>query len=751
MKITSIKQKLIIRNMVTLVVLFSIVISIFLVLSNHNLNSRIEQTSVEMSKRLISKGELLTANNAYLMQGYVEDNSINTVGRLLQLTIKDELDLVQGGLVTAEKLQPWAWISKDRPEGLFDSPEKLENETTKWAFSREWKKEDRFSLVSQDREDLATGITYHDFAVPFFLENYEGDLYFFGCLIYTFSNESLLKSVEAARASHAAEQRNTLGIFLAFSVLVIILGYIATRQQAVSITQPLNILTSAADTIASGHYGVEVEIKSGDELEILAYSFNQMARDLEDSYEDLFTKNRELEEARNELEEFNKHLEEMVEERTKQLRESESKFRTLFNESADAILLTDKTEFLDCNPAMLKMMGCGSKGDLMALKPEDISPKTQPDQGKSAVRMKEIFEKTLSHGSHQFEWLNKRVNGEEFFTEIVITSFPLNGKQLYHMVFRDITERKLTEDALKRAQDRLVETAHSAGMAEIATGVLHNIGNILNSVNISTEEIATTLKNSKMKGFLKANELLSKHRDNYADFFTNHPKGKLIPEYFLTLGAAIQEEHHQVMDEIDSLTKKVGMMRDVISTQQNYAKSGLYTEDISIVDLIEDSLKLQMASLQKQGVRVIRNYIDRPKGYVAKVKMVHVLTNLIKNSKEAMACNKEEERPQELEICLKELAEGVVEIRVIDSGSGIKQSDIDKIFNHGYTTKLDGHGFGLHTCANFMTEMNGSLKAENRTDQKGACFVVKFPISRELLDNSQHDQPGIEADFDYEN
>jgi PAS domain S-box-containing protein len=735
MKITSIKQKLIIRNMVTLVALFSIVIVIFLFLSNRNLNKRIDGTSLEMEKRLKDKGRLLTANNAYLIQGYIDDNSINTVGRLLKLTMEEELDLIQGGLVAAENMQPWAWLSPETPEGIFDSVERLENETTRWAFSQIYSQEDRFQVTMTERKG-EEGRKYYDFAAPFFVEDFEGELNFFACLIYTFSNETLLQSIDAARKSHAAEQRDTLFIFLGFSILVIVLGYIATRQQAVSITQPLNILTSAADTIASGHYGVEVEIKSNDELEILAYSFNQMARDLEASYEDLFTKNRELEEARNELEEFNKHLEEMVEERTKQLRESESKFRTLFNESADAILLTDKSEFLDCNPAMLKMMGCNSKGDLMALRPEDISPILQPDQTESSQRMEEIFEKTMSKGSHQFEWLNKRINGEEFYTEIVITSFPLNGKLLFHMVFRDITERKVTEDALKRAQDRLVETAHSAGMAEIATGVLHNIGNILNSVNISTEEIATNLKNSKMKGFLRANEMLSNHKDNYADFFTNHPKGKLIPEYFLTLEAAIKEEHLQVMDEIDSLTKKVGMMRDVISTQQNYAKSGLYTEDIAIEDLIEDSLKLQMASLHKQGVRVIRNYQSSPRGYVAKVKMVHVLTNLIKNSKEAMAENKDQDRDQELELRLTELPDGQVEIRVMDTGCGIKKSDIDKIFNHGYTTKADGHGFGLHTCANFMTEMNGSLQAESRGDQNGACFIVKFPISRDMVDNS---------------
>ena len=90
----------------------------------------------------------------------------------------------------------------------------------------------------------------------------------------------------------------------------------------------------------------------------------------------------------------------------------------------------------------------------------------------------------------------------------------------------------------------MVEAAHSAGMNEMATGVLHNIGNILNSVNISTEELAVTLKNSKIDGFRRAQDIVDGHKGDLAHFFTEHPKGKLIPGYYQTLAEALMEEHH---------------------------------------------------------------------------------------------------------------------------------------------------------------------------------------------------------------
>ena len=373
------------------------------------------------------------------------------------------------------------------------------------------------------------------------------------------------------------------------------------------------------------------------------------------------------------------------------------------------------------------MMGAPSKDAFLALSPKDISPFQQPDGSDSTVMLQDHFALVKQQGSRQFEWLNMRMDGSEFYTEIVVTSFPLNDQPVMHMVFRDITERRRTELALKQVQETLVANAHSAGMAEIATGVLHNIGNILNSVNISTEEIAGVLKHSRIEGFLKANKIVANHQGDLGAFFSNHPKGKLIPGYYLTLGEAVDEEYKIMTDEIKALTEKVSMMRDVISTQQSYAKSTFYTEEVMIDSLLEDSLKLQISPMKKQHVHITKKYFARPRCSVPKVKLIHVLTNLLKNSREAMFENDRFNKDCQLTIELRASADQLVEIRISDNGCGIETDHLEKIFNHGFTTKDRGHGFGLHTCANFMTEMGGSLVAESKGKGQGSTFIVTFP------------------------
>ncbi|MDJ0836559.1 MAG: ATP-binding protein [Acidobacteriota bacterium] len=746
MRERSLKRKLIIRNTTTLSVVFATFVVFLVLLNYYHYRDQIKRYRQRAQAVLVTQGEVLVRDKGLMFPDDIEYNRFGKIGDILLNNAQTVEEIVYGGFFEAD-FSLWAWVEAetgpDRTPVKRDidrrSLEQVKTSTSEWALSLT----DYSMRRHPDRPDV------YEFATPVYSrpEVYEDDIddrsgafagdradsekILLGAVVYGLSTAAMEPFIAEQNNIFRANLARTLGIMTLLCLIGLIFGIVVTLRQAANITHPLETLTSAADTIAGGNYdiaGSVNRIQSGDELQTLASSFAQMADDVKTSDEKLRAKNRELSMAYEKLEDLNRHLEDKVEERTKQLRESEQKFRTLFDQSADAILVSTEERFLDCNKAMLDMLGLESKEVFLAMLPGDIVPEELPEEIETYHGLEHYFDLARSEGSQYFEWANKRIDGEVFPTEIVITSFTLNGENVMHMVLRDITERKKTESILKVTQQQLVETAHSAGMAEIATGVLHNIGNILNSVNISTEEIAGTLKSSKLKGFIKANEIVAQNVDNLGDFFTVHPKGRLIPGYYLSLGEAMHEEHHILTEEITDLVEKVSMMRDVISTQQNYAKATLYTDDILIQNIIEDSLKLQLASLQKQGVKVIKDYRINPRGSVPKVKLIHVLTNLIKNGKEAMYDNDRHNKDQRLEITLRELPNQQVEIQIVDNGCGIHRDHLEKIFNHGFTTKEQGHGFGLHTCANFMAEMGGNLSVESDGVDLGSRFTVRFPL-----------------------
>ncbi len=733
----SLKQKLIIRNMFVMLMVF-IAVLVFYALQNYGAYKRqIDTTTTRFRRDLDVTSRLLISDKQKALRTYAEDNSWTTLREILIENVRGRFESEDGESLLTEQQslimaayfrndrQTVAWVTPETPDGVPTGLplEKLKDieETTSWALS----------VTGITQREVLLGDNHHviQVATPIYAsssslgvdidENVEpltdpGVDAHVGSLVYGFSTAQMERDLAEAKATYQNDLLFNLSILLLVSLIALVIGFLATRRQAATITSPLAQLTEAADTIASGDYNVRVDLNSGDEIEILASSFNKMTADLKRSYDALA--------------DLNKTLEEKVQQRTKELVASERKFRTLFEESADAILLGDENELFDCNPAMLRLLGCDDKNVLLAMSPDDLSPRFQPEGGSSAELIRDKYKKVLEDGSQLFEWTCKRLDNSEFPSEIVVTGFELDDRPVLHKVYRDITERKKTEEMLRKAQQRLLETAHSSGMAEIATGVLHNIGNILNSVNISTEEMGLTLKNSKVVGFLKANEMIRNHQGDLGAFFTAHPKGKLIPGYYLSLGEAISEEQKTLTDEVTALTTKINMMRDVISTQQNYAKAGLYTENVSVIDLIEDSLKLNLASLQKKGVKVVKNYTSDPKGSVAKVKLVHVLTNLIKNAKEAMQDNDSKNKEQILEIIMRKVENNEVVVAIKDNGIGISDEHKDKIFNHGFTTKPTGHGFGLHTCANFMTEMGGTLDVSSEGLGLGAEFEIRFPL-----------------------
>lgn len=283
---------------------------------------------------------------------------------------------------------------------------------------------------------------------------------------------------------------------------------------------------------------------------------------------------------------------------------------------------------------------------------------------------------------------------------------------------------KSTLKELEETKDQLVEQAHKAGMADIASGVLHNIGNILNSINTSASLIEETANQSKVVGFVKANTLLKDHMDQIGEFMTNDPRGIGLMNYYLKLEKPLTDERTQILDQTERLIEKIQLVNDVIAAQQNYAGIGFMNEKVMLSEMAENALALQSGSIERHGLNIKTDYPATDTVTVSRIKLIHVLINIFKNAKEAMSEN--DLNQKDIEIKSWQDDENIY-LSISDNGIGVHSDNLNKIFTHGFTTKKSGHGFGLHSSANYVKEMGGKIKVSSDGPGKGATFTLSFP------------------------
>lgn len=324
----------------------------------------------------------------------------------------------------------------------------------------------------------------------------------------------------------------------------------------------------------------------------------------------------------------------------------------------------------------------------------------------------------------------------DYDTEIKVTSddevaLLANNFETMRQTVRDYTlnlEQKVEERTkqIKDMQQEMVEKAHKAGMADIATGTLHNVGNILTSVKTSTQILNEIAIKPQFKNLVEANGLLRNNMDDLDTFFSESGKGKKLMQYYLMLEDGFIEENEKTIQHIKRLAEKIDVIADVISAQQSYAGEGGLLEEYRLDAIIEDSLTMLVGTLDRHHIEIVKEFEDIGTVPVQKVKLVHILINLFNNAKDAMVDMPDDERRIIIKL---EKVDSHAYIKVKDTGHGIKASDLEKIFSHGYTTKDKGHGFGLHSSANYMVEMGGRLRAESEGDGKGATFILDFPLT----------------------
>ncbi|WP_395751967.1 sensor histidine kinase [Prosthecobacter sp.] len=291
---------------------------------------------------------------------------------------------------------------------------------------------------------------------------------------------------------------------------------------------------------------------------------------------------------------------------------------------------------------------------------------------------------------------------------------------------QDITERKMAEEELKSMHKMLLDTSRQAGMAEVATGVLHNVGNVLNSMNVSTTMTQDILRQSKTSSLVRIAGLLEEHSADLTAFLTSHPQGRLVPPFIVKLSCLLDDENQRLHKESAALTKNVEHVKEIIAMQQTYARVSGLVETVQINDLVEDALRMNTCALDRHGVETIREYAPVPPVPVEKHKVLQILVNLIRNAK--YACD-ESGRADKRMIMRSASGNGRVSISIIDNGVGIAPENLTRIFGHGFTTRKDGHGFGLHSAANAAKEMGGQLSVHSDGPGRGASFTLELPVA----------------------
>ncbi len=279
---------------------------------------------------------------------------------------------------------------------------------------------------------------------------------------------------------------------------------------------------------------------------------------------------------------------------------------------------------------------------------------------------------------------------------------------------------------LERSRAELVDTARAAGMSEIATGILHNVGNALNSVGVSTEVIDAKLRSSRQQKLDKLAELVRAQGERFGEFVAHDPRGRHVAPFLLEVADGLRDEHAQLAEEVRTLASGVEHIRALVAAQQDFARKSELRESVELESLVDMAWGIVGRATSATLPELVREIEPLGRVPVQRHKLVQVLVNLLKNACESVAAAGR--APGRVTVVLRSHS-GRLELEVRDDGLGISREHLPQLFRHGFTTKSDGHGFGLHSCANAATEMGGSIRVHSDGPGRGASFTLELPFA----------------------
>lgn len=279
---------------------------------------------------------------------------------------------------------------------------------------------------------------------------------------------------------------------------------------------------------------------------------------------------------------------------------------------------------------------------------------------------------------------------------------------------------------LEDAQSQVMESAHHAGMAEVATEILHNAGNVLNSINISAEMIRLKATSRSLHQFPLNIEKLQSHKGNFLNYLQQDDRAEKLLGYLENFSKNLQEAVNNIQSESKSMLKNVDHVKNVISRQQRYSKSINMNETIYVRELIDDAIQLGGERFEQRGISVQVNVPEDLAIFSDRHKLLQVIVNLISNARHALADIDQIENDRLIKIEAS-IHGPEFRFRVKDNGIGITEENKDKIFQYGFTTKVNGHGYGLHNSVLTVKGMGGDITFKSKGRNQGAEFIVTLP------------------------
>jgi PAS domain S-box-containing protein len=408
----------------------------------------------------------------------------------------------------------------------------------------------------------------------------------------------------------------------------------------------------------------------------------------------------------------------------RELRESEGKLTSLIESTEDVIASMDLQGRVLTANSVAKAIYLRRFGTPL----EPGQPLFNPAEPGLVELWQPRLAQVLSGKSLRFEEQYTE-DGAHLVLDVSISPILGEGGKVVGMTLfsRNITARKEAETRLSELHRTMVDISRQAGMAEVATGVLHNVGNTLNSVNISTSLLADQIRRSRVASLARAAQLFREHSADIATFLSENPQGRKLPGFLVALSEHLVEEREVMSREVLALTQSVDHIKSIVSMQQRHARTAATVEQLSVPQLIDEALRLHAVFFDRLGITIVREYADVPEVLVDRHKLLQILINLLSNARHTLV---DSNRPDKrLVIRIRRADDGRnLLIEVEDNGGGIAPEYLPRMFTQGFTTKKTGHGFGLHISALAASEMKGRLSCTSPGTGQGATFTLELPM-----------------------